>query len=591
MVLATPRAGSRALLPALVLLVVAHGILILTRSYQPGGDWAFIELRTRDVFSSDTPLTGAWSRYGWNHPGPVLYHSLALPWLASGGSWRGLWAGAMLINLAAIAVAWWTASRRSGAWAAVLVVAACWTIAAATPHLLTDPWNASVVVLPVLTVAAGVAALRGGDRRGVAVVLVMFVLVAQTHAAYALMLLPGVLVSVVAGLRVWRRWTFGWLGAAASLCLPVLVDALVNRPGNLWRALRFTATSDEPVVSIGQVLRTLGRASSLEFLASPGMPSFAAEVVDGTPWGVAPFAAFVAAGVAWRVARTRGWSPWCHALEAVALLWLGGALMTWRTRGPLLVWLTTWTVAVAVLTWCVVAAVAVQWLTARFSPTDVPESSGDGEGATADRVATRAVVAVAAVVSMVFALVNVVGSVGSRYPFQELTPVVAQFAAAAGDHVVQPTPIDLAGPSYEAGAVQSALISRLEAHGRRPLGRPDQALQLGSHRVAADLDGRRLLVRVEPRSSVPLGAEAISTWDPLTTVERAEADGLIDSLTRLLSSMGLDDRLPLLDNAQAPLAAFDAPSAVTDRRAEFERLGELHSAGPRIVLYLVEPPR
>ena len=62
-------------------------------------------------------------------------------------------------------------------------------------------------------------------------------------------------------------------------------------------------------------------------------------------------------------------------------------------------------------------------------------------------------------------------------------------------------------------------------------------------------------------------------------------------MTRLLSSMGLDDRLPLLDNAQAPLAAFDAPSAVTDRRAEFERLGELHAAGPRIVLYLVEPPR
>ena len=41
-------------------------------------------------------------------------------------------------------------------------------------------------------------------------------------------------------------------------------------------------------------------------------------------------------------------------------------------------------------------------------------------------------------------------------------------------------------------------------------------------------------------------------------------------------------------NEQAPLAAFDAPEAITSRRASFERLGALHQRGPRIVLYLVE---
>jgi hypothetical protein len=575
MILATPRAGSRALIPAFVLLVIGHVVLILARSHQPGGDWAFIEMRTSDVFSTDTPLTGAWSRFGWNHPGPFLYHALALPSLVAGGSWRGLWIGAMLLNLAAIGAAWWLAAARSVAWAGVLVAAACWTIAAGTPHLLTDPWNASVVVLPLLTVAAGVVAARDGDRRGVAVTLVVFVLVAQTHAAYGLLLLPCVLVVLVVGLRAWRRWTLGWIGAGAALCLPLALDTLVNWPGNLWRALRFTATSDEPAVSIAHVARTLGRASSAEFLVSPGLPSFAAEVGADVAWGVVPFAAVVAGGAAWWMARRRGWVSWCRALETIGSLWLGGALMTWRTRGPLLVWLTTWTVVVAALTWCVVVAVVAQWFSERRS---IPTTD------------TRLVVGLAALVSTVFAAVNVVGSVGSGYPFQELSPVVAQFAEAAEAHVVEPTPIDLAGPSYEAGAVQSALISRLESDGGRPLGRPDQGLQLGQHRVASDLAGRHLLVQVEPRSALPDGAEVLSVWDPLTSVERGTADELIDRLTALLVASGLADRVPLLGNVQAPLAVFDAPEVVVERRADFERLGSLHAAGPRIVLYLIEQP-
>src|SRR3712207_8448963 len=30
-------------------------------------DWALLEVRVRDVGSSETPLVGAYSRFGWNH--------------------------------------------------------------------------------------------------------------------------------------------------------------------------------------------------------------------------------------------------------------------------------------------------------------------------------------------------------------------------------------------------------------------------------------------------------------------------------------------------------------------------------------------
>ncbi len=592
----SPRVGPRALLPALVVLVVGHAALIVSRTYLPGGDWAFIDLRTRDVLSTHTPLTGAWSRYGWNHPGPFLYDALALPRLLAGGSWRGVWFGAMLLNLAAVVTAWWLAGLRSARWAAVVVVAACWTVAAATPLIWSDPWNASVVILPLLAIAASVVAVRGGDRRGVAVAAVVSVAVTQTHVAYGVLVLPAVVLVGVVGWRRWRRWTAVWIGVAAALCTPLVVDTVVHWPGNLWRAVRFTATSDEPATSLGQLARVVGRSTSLTFVSSPRLPSFAA-VVGDTPWGAAPFALLVLTGGAWWLAHRSGWQLWVHACEAVSLLWLGGVLMTWRTRGPLLVWLTTWTVVVAALTWCVVVGVAVQWCAraARRSDdqgvTEAPSGAavaGVGRSEVDSDRWSSAVVGAAGSIALALAVVNVVGSVGVGYPFQEFTPVVEQFAAAALPVVDEPTLIDLAGPEYEAGAVQSALIARLVDLGARPLGRPDQSLQLGGHRAASSLEGRRLVVQVEPRSAPPQGGRPLSTWDPLSADERAEADALIDELTTLLESAGLADRVALLANEQAPLAAFDAPEAITSRRASFERLGALHQRGPRIVLYLVE---
>jgi len=178
-------------------LVVGHAVFVLARTYHPAGDWAFIDLRTADVFSRDSPLTGAWSRYGWSHPGPALYYALALPKLVAGGSWRGIWLGAIGINLLAVATALWLAARQGRLMVAAFAVASLWTVAAATPLLFSDPWNASVVVLPVVTMAAAVVAAGTGDRRGVAVAMVVFVAVAQTHVAYGVLVLPAAIVVLV----------------------------------------------------------------------------------------------------------------------------------------------------------------------------------------------------------------------------------------------------------------------------------------------------------------------------------------------------------------------------------------------------------
>jgi hypothetical protein len=94
-------------------------------------------------------------------------------------------------------------------------------------------------------------------------------------------------------------------------------------------------------------------------------------------------------------------------------------------------------------------------------------------------------------------------------------------------------------------------------------------------------------VRVEPQSGAPDGATVVSVSDPLSADERAEADALMTELGALLDSAGLSDRGDLLVNDLAPLAAFEAPPEVAAELARFERLGELHARGKRIVLYLI----
>lgn len=565
----TERAGRHPWVVGLVVLIVGHAVFVMTRTYGTGGDWAFIELRTSDVLSSRPPLTGAWSRYGWNHPGPLMYWLLALPYTLLGG-WRGLWLGAMLLNVAAIVVAAWLLVPHRRALSMVFPIAALWAVASGTPHLFTDPWNASLVVVPVITMVAATTVVLLDDRRGLAVAAVVFVAAGQTHAAYGLLLLPMMLAVLVIGVRRWWRYTLVWIGVGALLCVPILIDTLVHWPGNLYESLRFTMTSDEPARGVVEAVRVIGRATSLSSITDPRLPSFLS-IVERPAWGVLPGAALLAIGGAWTMAHRRAWHAERAALTSVSLMWLGGLVMVARTRGPLLIWLTSWVAAACAITWALVAVVAARWLLAR--------ASVGGERT------VRVGLLATAVAGVSLAVVNVSGSVGVGYPFHDLHPVVVQFAGDAEPVMAESMPIDLAGDDYVAGAVQSGLIAELEARGHHPLARPDQGLQMGARRAAPTLDTSHLLVNVETISGAPDGAVEVSVWDPLTDAERAEADALVAELTAVLSAAGLDDRVSLLDNELADLAAIDAPPEVTAHTAGFARLAELRRAGPRIVLY------
>ena len=68
---------SGGLVAAIVLLpFVAFFVWALVTTIHSGGDVALTEISVRDVGGAHTPLFGVYSRYGWHHPGPLLFYVL-----------------------------------------------------------------------------------------------------------------------------------------------------------------------------------------------------------------------------------------------------------------------------------------------------------------------------------------------------------------------------------------------------------------------------------------------------------------------------------------------------------------------------------
>ncbi|MEJ7720435.1 MAG: hypothetical protein WKF58_08280 [Ilumatobacteraceae bacterium] len=152
----------------MVVVVAAFAIpelwTMVARSYTSTGDRAIIEQRTREVFSADIPLVGAFSRYGWSHPGPLSFYSYAIPYRLLGQQGKAVLVAALAVNAAGVAVAMWMLARRG-------LTAFCAGIGLFValfggwqPHSLIDPWNPTIAVVAVIVFLVSCWAALCGDR-------------------------------------------------------------------------------------------------------------------------------------------------------------------------------------------------------------------------------------------------------------------------------------------------------------------------------------------------------------------------------------------------------------------------------------------
>jgi hypothetical protein len=250
---------SRAVFGGVVVLtvapIVAAALSLVGRHWHPASDLAVQLLQIDDVGGRHTPLAGAQSRYGWDHPGPLLLWLLApFDWLFGT---TGVLVGVALLNTAVIVGALVVARRRGGVTLTALVaVVLLVLIAANDTDLFVNPWNPWVAVLPFFTYLLLAWSLADGDIAVAPWLVGVGSFIIQAHVGYApLALGAGVIAASMLGWRSrrvgdgggrLRRSAVMSLGVAAVLWLPPIVQQLTSDNGNLAAIVEFLRHPPEP---------------------------------------------------------------------------------------------------------------------------------------------------------------------------------------------------------------------------------------------------------------------------------------------------------------------------------------------------------
>jgi hypothetical protein len=235
---------------ALALVPVACVLLFHAgRHYLPIGDEAIIDMRVRDVFTSHTPLVGAYSR-GFNHPGPLLYWLLApLSAITGHAPWSIMVSGALLQGIA-IAGSAWLAFRRGGMFLCLSVLAALGLAYSSFVYgsQFLQAWNPNIAFPFFMLFLLQAWSLALGSRWQLLGVVVTGTLLVQLHVGYVPLVVAAILWAVVivvldhrrgrvadalGGQPEWRRVLSLSGVAVVVLWIPVVVQQLTEARGNL----------------------------------------------------------------------------------------------------------------------------------------------------------------------------------------------------------------------------------------------------------------------------------------------------------------------------------------------------------------------
>jgi hypothetical protein len=358
-----------------IALVVSDGA-----GYHPFNDQAVIEWRLRDIFEQ-LPLLGPYSRFGWFHPGPLLYFVLAPIYWLTGGSGTGLALAALVVNAAAVVGILLLARRRGGLGLLVLTaVVLSLFLGGLGPAFLRDVWNPFVTVLPFFLLVFLAWTTSCGDRWAIPVSAVVASFIVQSHVGYALpvgVLVAGGLVGILVHERVGRRATdtgtdaaangsgrprsLGWIptivitaGVLAVTWLPAVVQQVDREPGNLTDLARFFRDhgSEQSVGTAWHVVVTQLGLWPDWLRGTTDLNVIGALDTSSSPVPFVLVALVIATAVAWRTRRRDA-----LALDLLVLALVGSMFAaTTRIVGEVYPYLVEWTKVGGAIAW-----VAIGW--------------------------------------------------------------------------------------------------------------------------------------------------------------------------------------------------------------------------------------
>jgi hypothetical protein len=470
-------------------------VRVLFVHWTPVGDWALLELRSRNVGGSHTPLVGPYSRFGWSHPGPLLFYVLAIPYRLLGSRPSGMLLAALLVNGASVAGIVLLAGRRGGrvllVAATIAVVLLCRALGA---DFLRDPWNPNLTVLPFAVLIFLAWSIMCADTWMLPVAVVVASFVVQSHIGYAAMVgvvlggaiawrLIAVVRQRIAGVDAHPRRAAAIVGVTVALAalawLPSAVDQA--RDGNL-RAIYNFFRRPQPTPSLDTALRVVGRALTFPGAWISGYEGVRTSDFTSVASGVFVPLALLAllAGLVVTVRRRDGDAAALLALVAAVLL--AGVYSVSHISGPLAAYLVRWLLVLGMLSW--LAAAWTLWPVLSRVRLD--------RSARGARVALVGAVIAAAVVP---AAMSVDDAVRDRGPWYRVGLVERDLARETVAHLSRDGhPVLL--ESRDEHWFTWGLAPRLEAAGIAVAARPSDALYFGRHRAGLARDARFAVVVV-----------------------------------------------------------------------------------------------
>lgn len=458
-----------------------------------GGDPGVMEMWVRAARHGEAYL-GPYSRFKWNHPGPVLFYLQVPLYFATGQRFGGLNLTSIVIAATTIAglvvVVRSAAGRAAAALTTVVIVGGLF---ATGMNLTTSFWNPIVVILPLAATGVAAAAVAVGGRWWLPVVAVGASAVVQTHVGTVPLAGLFVAVAVVGAVVTSRRDLRALIapaavaGAASILlwALPVF-QQVTQQPGNLGLLLQAFRTPPDHLHGLGEIVRKVtgllvldgDRIVTRSVRSSSTPPPF-------STWFVVRLGALLAASAVLGVAAWRRGRRFEGVLSGLAL---GSTVVfLWslrRVEGELHLYLALNALAVAVLLYLSVALGAL----AVVRPVIRRWVAGGGTRRRAASLVTTLVPVVAAI-----ALVPAAWTQGERRAVDpEVPPIVDRVLAdLAGDHTVQLRFVD--GRTWVQGAL---LGNQLERRGHRVVVDPSWTFMFGRQREVDGCPDARIDLRI-----------------------------------------------------------------------------------------------
>jgi hypothetical protein len=333
-------------------------------------DPAIFEIDVRNATHGQQSV-GAYSQYGWSHPGPLVFYAFAPFYQWGGNSQFALNGAAFAINVLALALIAWIAGRRSGGWLAPLVLAAIAVYLARVPGLASSFWNPHVLVLPLAALLVTNAAISTGATGYLPLSALLASWCVQAHVGLAV---AAAMSTLTMAMFLWRsgarnlparvRWAT-LIAVGALWALPVS-EQLINTPGNMSRILDYFMNAQVPRPALSVSMNALAAMVSgvlrPDFYLATGW-----EFQPTSWWWILIAFALTAMLVVASLAESRRGERFAASLGAACLaVLIAGVLSAIGLRGRVGDYQLFWLSIVGALSAAVIVNAALRaWLPAR----------------------------------------------------------------------------------------------------------------------------------------------------------------------------------------------------------------------------------